>query len=80
MSVAQSHKVESSEAKAPARFNGIKVFSATMVAQREALGGVVTDWIQTNSHLEIVDVVVSQSSDASFHCIAITLFYWETVN
>lgn len=50
-----------------------------MVAQRVALGGVVTDWIQANPHLTIADLVVSQSSDASFHCIAITLFYWETL-
>ncbi|MEP6865516.1 MAG: hypothetical protein ABJE66_33155 [Deltaproteobacteria bacterium] len=50
-----------------------------MVAQRDALGGVVTDWIQANSQLEIVDLVVTQSSDASFHCIAITVFYWETL-
>lgn len=67
------------EAKSPARFNGIKIFSATMLAQRDALGGVVTDWIQENPQLEIVDVVVSQSSDASFHCVAISVFYWETV-
>jgi len=58
-------------------FNGVKVFSATMIAQREALGGVVTEWIQANPHLEIVDVVVSQSSDASFHCLAISVFYRE---
>jgi len=60
-----------------ARFNGIKVFSATMVAQREALGGLVTDWIHAHPQFEIVDLVVSQSSDASFHCIAISVFYWE---
>ena len=76
--MAKGPDVRTSEAKPPARFNGVKVFSATMVAQREALGGVVTDWIQANSHLTIVDLVVSQSSDASFHCIAITVFYWET--
>ena len=74
MSLALSRSVE---AKPSAPFNGIKVFSATMVAQRDALGGVVTDWIQAHPQLEIVDVVVSQSSDASFHCIAISVFYWE---
>ena len=65
--------------KAPRPFNGVKIFSATMVAQRESLGGVVTDWIQANPKLEIVDVVVSQSSDASFHCIAISVFYLEAL-
>ena len=60
-------------------FNGVKVFSATMVAQRESLGGVVTAWIAEHSHFEIIDIVVTQSSDSSFHCIAISVFYSETV-
>jgi hypothetical protein len=63
--------------RTPARFNAVKVFSATMVAQRDALGDVVTGWIDAHPELEIADVVVSQSSDASFHCVAITVFYWE---
>ena len=71
MSVARDRKA------ANTTFNGVKVFSATMVAQRGALGGVVTDWIQANPQLAIVDVVVSQSSDESFHCVAISVFYWE---
>jgi hypothetical protein len=58
-------------------FNGVKVFSATMFAQRELLGEQVTEWIGANPQCAIADVVVSQSSDASFHCIAITVFYWE---
>jgi hypothetical protein len=58
-------------------FNGVKVFSATMFAQRGALGDVVTDWITANPQLEVSDVVVTQSSDASFHCIAITVFYMQ---
>lgn len=60
-------------------FNGVKVFSATMVAQRESLGGVVTAWIAGHSHFEIIDIVVTQSSDSSFHCIAISVFYREDV-
>lgn len=75
--VAQGLGIRSPEAKASKHFNGVKVFSATMVAQRGALGGVVTDWIQANPQLEIVDLVVTQSSDASFHCIAISVFYRE---
>lgn len=57
------------------RFNGVKVFSATMFAQREQLGGVVTSWIDAHADYEIRDLVVRQSSDASFHCISITVFY-----
>ena len=58
------------------QFNGVKVFSATMYADRGQLGERVSAWIAANPKVEIVDVVVSQSSDASFHCIAITVFYW----
>ena len=57
------------------RFNGAKVFSATMFADREHLGDKVTSWIADHRHLQITEIVVTQSSDASFHCIAITVFY-----
>lgn len=61
------------------KFNGVKVFSATMVKDRESLGEKVTAWIREHQAVgvEIVDKVVTQSSDESFHCIAITLFYQE---
>lgn len=71
-----SQAVSTSRAKRPA-FNGVKVFSATMFAQREALGDVVTNWISGNPQIDVSDVVVTQSSDASFHCIAITVFYMQ---
>ncbi len=58
-------------------FNGVKVFSATMVADRERLGEKVTDWLANNPQCTVCDVVVTQSSDEAFHCIAITVFYWE---
>ena len=58
-------------------FNGVKVFSATMVAQREVLGDTVTTWMSKHPHLAITAIVVTQSSDASFHCIAISVFYRE---
>jgi hypothetical protein len=61
------------------KFNGVKVFSATMVADRDQLGEKVTAWMANHSHLKVTDVVVTQSSDEAFHCIAITLFYWEDV-
>ena len=59
------------------KFNGVKVFSATMVADREQLGEKVTAWIANNSQLKVTDMVITQSSDEAFHCIAITVFYWE---
>jgi len=60
-------------------FNGVKVFSATMVADREQLGEKITAWLQANPECEVRDAVVTQSSDEAFHCIAITLFFWEDV-
>jgi hypothetical protein len=61
------------------KFNGVKVFSATMVADRDQLGEKVTAWMTNNPHLKVTDVVVTQSSDEAFHCIAITVFYWEDI-
>ena len=56
-------------------FDGVEVFSATMARDRDKLGEKVTDWLKKNSDIQIVDKVVTQSSDAEFHCITITLFY-----
>lgn len=58
-------------------FNGVKVFSATMVAERDNLGEKVTNWLANRPEVKLVDIVVSQSSDASFHCVALTVFYYE---
>jgi hypothetical protein len=58
-------------------FNGVKVFSATMFAERDRLGDRVTDWIAANGHLRVTEMIVTQSSDAAFHCVAITVFYSE---
>ena len=58
-------------------FNGVKVFSATMFADRGVLGEKVTQWMADHTHFEVTEISVTQSSDASFHCIAITLFYRE---
>lgn len=55
-------------------FNEVKVFSATMALQREALGERVGAWLRDNPAARVVDAVVTQSSDAAFHCVTITLF------
>lgn len=62
----------------PGRFDGVKVFSATMLAARANLGETVTEWIRANPQYQILEFVVTQSSDASFHCVAITVFYRST--
>jgi hypothetical protein len=60
------------------KFNGVKVFSATMVADRDQLGEKVTDWMAKNNQTKkVTDIVITQSSDEAFHCIAITVFFWE---
>lgn len=56
-------------------FNGVKVFSATLFNDRQLLGDKVTAWIAEHPRNEVVEITVTQSSDASFHCIALTLFY-----
>ena len=56
-------------------YNGVKVFSATMAKDREELGARITDWIRSHPECQVVNTVVTQSSDKSFHCLAITLFY-----
>lgn len=57
--------------------NGVAVFSATKFKEREELGEQVTRWIRNNPSATIVDTVVRQSSDASFHCLTIVIFYRE---
>ena len=54
---------------------GVKVFSATKAKERELLGELITDWIRTHPEHEIIDKIVTQSSDSEFHCLTITLFY-----
>jgi hypothetical protein len=58
-------------------FNGVKVFSATMAQERDQLGEKITQWLAAHPGVQIVDKIVTQSSDEAFHCLAITLFYNE---
>ena len=56
-------------------FNGVKVFSATLFNDRQQLGEKITAWIADNPRTELTEIIVTQSSDASFHCVAFTVFY-----
>jgi hypothetical protein len=60
---------------APKPWNAVKVFAATMAQEREKLGERITAWIRQYPHFEVVDTVITQSSDEAFHCLAITVFY-----
>jgi hypothetical protein len=52
----------------------VKVFTATRAADREALGGKLTSWLDAHPELKVFKALVRQSSDASFHCLSIVLF------
>ncbi len=64
-----------SEQGSGVHFTGVKVFSATKAKEREELGDHVTRWLRSNADLEVVDRVVTQSSDNEFHCLSIILFF-----
>ncbi len=59
------------------QFTGMKVFSTTLARDREQMGDTITRWLHENPQYEIVDKIVTQSSDKEFHCLTITLFYRE---
>jgi hypothetical protein len=56
-------------------FTGVKVFSATKAKEREELGETITRWLRSNADIDVVDRVITQSSDDEFHCLTIVLFY-----
>jgi hypothetical protein len=56
------------------RITLVKVFSATKKRDRDDLGEKITSWLRTNPGVEVLRTVVTQSSDAEFHCFSITLF------
>ena len=56
-----------------AKYDGVKVFSATKAREREELGERTTEWLRNNK-VEVVDTIVTQSSDREFHCLTITVF------
>lgn len=59
----------------PNDFDAVKVFSATKAREREELGETMTRWLSDQQgRYEVVDKVVSQSSDNEFHCLSITVF------
>ncbi len=51
----------------------IKTFSVTMVKQREELAGRIMEYVRANPHLAFM-MDAKLTSDASFHCLTITLF------
>ena len=60
-----------------AAFNGVKVFCATKFADRQSLGDTVTRWLAEHREFDIADIVVTQSSDSAFHCLTVSVFYFD---
>ncbi|MEC9466619.1 MAG: hypothetical protein VX834_12585 [Myxococcota bacterium] len=59
-------------------FTGVKVFSATKHKERDEMGEVITRWLRgKKGTIEVIDKVVTQSSDSEYHCVTITIFYNE---
>lgn len=57
-------------------FTGVKVFSATKAREREAISDRINEWLDEHVRdIDIVDKIVTQSSDREFHCLTITIFY-----
>ncbi len=61
-------------------FNGVKVFSATMARTRDSLSERVTKWTRDHPECELVNTIVTQSSDDAFHCLTFSIFYWEPLD
>lgn len=51
-----------------------------MVGDRNILGEKIEAWLHSHPAIEPVDSIVTQSSDSAFHCVAITIFYWENIS
>lgn len=60
-----------------AHFTGVKVFSTTLARDRESMGENITRWLREHPNYEVLDKIVTQSSDKEFHCLTITIFYRE---
>ncbi len=57
-------------------FDGVKIFSATKQREREELGETITRWLDSErGKINVVDKLVTQSSDSEYHCVTVTLFY-----
>jgi hypothetical protein len=56
-----------------------KVFSTTMVVDRQKLGEKITEWIRANrAMVERIEIV--QSSDDAFHCVSVVAFWAAAMN
>ena len=59
---------------------GVKTFCANRYDARAQLGDRVTRWLAEHPDRDLVDVDVVQSSDDTFHCVTIVVWYGERSN
>lgn len=60
-------------------FDAVKVFSATKQKERDELGETITRWLDDRrGSVQVVDKIVTQSSDSEYHCVTVTFFYKRT--
>lgn len=52
---------------------GVKVFTATMHADRDVLGEKMTEWMAAHPRCTVIEIVQTQSSDQQFHCVALSV-------
>jgi hypothetical protein len=57
------------------RLLGVRVFTATRASDRQQLGESITQWLRAHPEVDVEDKLVLQSSDASFHCLTIVVFF-----
>lgn len=54
---------------------GVRVFSSTTGQYRRELGERITAWLGDDPNVVVDDIRVVQSSDSSFHCLTIVVFF-----
>jgi len=64
-----------SPATVAARYDGLAVFSTTMIRERERMGEEVTSWLRAHPDRIPVAATVRQSSGARFHFLSILVFW-----
>ncbi len=56
-------------------WDGVKVFTASQISERQQLGDKITSWMAANPSHQVTEIVLTQSSDSAFHCLTFTVFY-----
>lgn len=58
-------------------FRGVKIFSGANKGPDYDIVAEMLEWVRENTHVRIVEKVVTQSSDTAAHHLSIVLYYEE---